>query len=1056
MGPFTPEWTKTSLSALKGRFRLLRKTLPTARKWRSRVGDPFLRDQKVNLDRINREALTNYPLDSETVKNLLKPDNPQSDISNTPNTPIGRHPTVHFGPGSDVLSRKSKSKHSRHLSHHSHAELRSISSYHTLNPIFEEQNEDPNSTPQVRSVFKRANSLGPNFKALRHKLESEGPLTDVSPIAPSLLSPEHAASASVSLGMSSVLSSSSVSPSFVTALAPPTDVFSFQSSVIDNEPRNEYSPSLSMESLDRETPDPILQSDIRPRPAPKSIFSRQSMQQTIDENRAKVQQTFDKSFKGKHIRRHRVADEGLSKLLSLKQKGEIIAAEKLLVMVKGTKLQFISPQFNEVETIDTRVIERWKEYVVVARNTGNESAPILLQFHKVRKVDKIQSDMERPVSDIDTVLTPETFVKFYSTLDKTIVFWRSTPKGSLLYILRARSHESSLRWLSLFLRTLGVQKNPLLHLGIPNLNLAMQLRLPLDMIQEEQERMAASRKNGPLSIAYQNMNSNISRASPLLQYLFAITAKLLNQAGYTKTDILNALGINKLGLSWRRYDRLEWMDQGNEESIYYHWVLSNSHELEMRIKKPYNSFVTFEDGVEMEEPIPIEGYLLRLTTWTGRVTRYRGHLNRHFYETLYFHTHDNLLFYSKTKNSMAPHPSARIAHHLISRGNGTFSVPKEFSNELIDLYKGAPLVYEVMPFKTNDDGDIEWLRGNTDKEDVERHDAAALFEIQRRVSMLENADGFIDLCAIEIVRPVNGNLEESQSPLFDHNMPDFDVEKAFEIVMKTGTVIRLQAYNIHTRDIWIERLAELSRYWKRRLYEDVARINEVRVTNLTRLHLNPESGIEPFISASSFKWESTLDSMADAYLFPAVGNSWSRSISIRGTLYQKPKKHASFRQYQVVLCHGKLILYTMFGRTSLGKVKSRVDNRKFQTIDLTDSSCYVYSGPITEGDLLQGRDKSFDSQNPGSYYVPRVYSDGWKSTEAEGQRCFVLWFGKKKPLTDTNQESLRVKFVNRLGTLGISMVFLARSRQERDLWVLALNNEIERVAEEATQDIVIT
>ena len=46
-----------------------------------------------------------------------------------------------------------------------------------------------------------------------------------------------------------------------------------------------------------------------------------------------------------------------------------------------------------------------------------------------------------------------------------------------------------------------------------------------------------------------------------------------------------------------------------------------------------------------------------------------------------------------------------------------------------------------------------------------------------------------------------------------------------------------------------------------------------------------------------------------------------------------------------------------------------------------------------------------------------------------------------------------IKLVNRLGVGGVSMVFLARSRQERDLWVLALNNEIEQIAESATSDI---
>lgn len=863
-----------------------------------------------------------------------------------------------------------------------------------------------------------------------------------------------------------------------------------------------------------------------------SIFSRTSTWQLpiLAENRSILQETMNAEpphpesahhHHHHHGRGRRLLNKGIRKFFSRKERGEVIAAEKLLVMVKTCKRQYIGPEFNEVEDVDTRVFERWKEYIMVARNTGHPHAPLLLQFYKSRKIAKVEKDMARSVSKIDTLLTLDMNVKFYSTLDKTIVFWKSTSKGTLVYIIRSRTHGGSLRWLALFLRTLGIQKTPLVTVGLPTLGFTMRMLLPLEMIRLEQEKLASNRALKMPDISYQDMKSNQATASPLLLYLYAVTIKLLNSCGYEKKDILRLMDGNRMGLAWRRYDRLEWLDEGNEESIYYNWVLQKTHDLEIRPKKPYSSFVTFEDGVEMEEPVPIEGFLVRLTTWTGQVKRYRGHLHKLFFRAHYFHTHDNLLFYSESKDAFPPLPSAVAAEDAMLGGTGkgkkgvscpggSVSMPKpkpkeeeeDFGEVVEASLEKSPLVYEVMPFKTNSDGEIEWLQGSKDAKKAKQHDNAALYEIQRRISILCTADGLIDLCEVEAVQRVDaqelnerlpgllGKMSASSStlPWSGTSATPYETDHLFEIVMaSSGRTIVFQAFNAHTRDIWVQRLSELARYWKRRLFEDTARINEVRQTNLQKLNIrSEEDGMDTFIGEATPKWQTTFNSVADVNLFPAVGSSWSRSITMQGILFQKSKKHASFRQYHVVLCNGQLILYNLFDRTPSGKVKASANHTWYQTIDLSKSSCYVYSGPITEGDLLQGRDKSFDAQNPGSHFIPRVYADGWKSNEDEGYRCFVLWFGKKRPLaastttttttttaakipitntntndteteadTNTSSSFSSVKLVNRLGVQGVTMVFMTRSRQDRDLWVLALNHEIERVAEDSTQDITI-
>jgi hypothetical protein len=796
----------------------------------------------------------------------------------------------------------------------------------------------------------------------------------------------------------------------------------------------------------------------------RSILSRSSLQpRLLEENRSVVAESVKhkKSMSSMKppVPQIRVMDRNLKKLLDDKQTGEILAAEKMLVMLKGTKLKYVSHQFNETENIETKVLQKWKEYIVVARNTGNPHAPILLQFYENRNIPRIQEDITKTVSKLDTVLNKNTYVKFYSTLDKTIVFWRGSETGTLLYILRPRSHQLSLRWLSLFLRTLGAKKAANLPIGIPELGYSIEIKLPITMIQEEQDRLESERSMNKMA-SYHEIKSVSNQASPVLKYVYAVTIKLLKNVGYTKEDLRKFLGGRKYGLAWRHYDRIEWMDESNEEGIYYNWVLVDAYELEIRAKQYFAQNVIFEDGTTMEEPTPIEGFLVRLTTWKGKIKRYKGHLHELFFKPLFFHTHNQFLFFSKTKNVIPGNPVGYEFENFLDEGDEA-------------KVARAPLIYEVQPFQTDSNGDIVWLKEQDSSYTARRYDENGFYEVQRRKLLLVNSNGFIDLCEVQKIQSFSQPIIPFTTfKTTGSHIHPVHKEQIIEIVMDSGPTILLQAFNKETRDLWIERLTQLSKYWKRRIFETTARINEVREHNLTQLNVSIDSGIDTFLGSRGNKWESTsLESVADEHLFCKT----SRSITIQGRLFQKPKKFASFRQYQAILCNGRLLLYSL--TNSL--YNKSVCQTLLMTVDLTNSSTYVYSGPVTELDLLQGRDRSFDSQNPGTHYIPRVYSDGWRSVEPEEHRCFVLWFGRKKPLktksakfkrgvnvgelndgnyggggkNKSNGIDLDIKLVNRLGVVGVSMVFLARSRQERDLWVLALNTEIERIAESATSDI---
>lgn len=173
-----------------------------------------------------------------------------------------------------------------------------------------------------------------------------------------------------------------------------------------------------------------------------------------------------------------------------------------------------------------------------------------------------------------------------------------------------------------------------------------------------------------------------------------------------------------------------------------------------------------------------------------------------------------------------------------------------------------------------------------------------------------------------------------------------------------------------------------------------------------------------------------------------------------GILYRKPTRHSTFLRCGVILCHGQLLIFHGAVRDHTGKELPHIQHDRRAAINL--SECYVYSGLITESDLLY-RNQTFDSNHPGHQALPKVYrEDGWTSTDEDTMTCFVLWCGLKKSLFRANRDEegktkQRLRYVSRLGVPGRSIVFKTRSRAERDHWVLNLGLEIDRL--QSVEDI---
>lgn len=544
--------------------------------------------------------------------------------------------------------------------------------------------------------------------------------------------------------------------------------------------------------------------------------------------------------------------------------------------------------------------------------------------------------------------------------------------------------------------------------------------------------------------------------SGLINYLKTVLlsrVKEFERLTTRKHDMRESIEKNhELWLCYRYYDRLEWAHQNSHVLYLQNLLKSQDYQLELRERTHSPRKTTDPKGRVLFEPTPIEGFLARLTDIFGDA---RSFIKK-YYRILYFYSCDNILFYSKFYRGMPPSPNNFLINEIdlqlcdgIEQGTG-----------LHKLANQIPQVYEHSPFPLNSEGYIKWLN----ESEFMINDQHAYIEMLRRTQQIVKSEGLINMCKIKQIRKVpfedisfaDRRLQQLFWYLQESDIEDESItDSVLEVEMIHGARIRLQAPNRNIRDEWINRLYELKTYWSYRKSDDLNKLLQVRQQNKNQLEINDYT--DSNISAEAGKVELS-NSIAHASIYNMDCMSITKYVLMSGYLYQKPKKHANFTQYFVTLCPGFLMLFRVSRRSKVtGMIKETSCYEHYMTIPL--DRCYIYSGETSSLDLLL-RHKEFDSQNPGQHSLPRVYPDGWRSVEEEPVRCFSLWVGKRKNLkykvqNESTSTSVRstapknpgiVSFYRKLGFTGKKIMFLARSRQERELWVTRIMTEIDRTA----------
>ncbi|QRW06517.1 nuclear pore complex protein [Ceratobasidium sp. AG-Ba] len=718
----------------------------------------------------------------------------------------------------------------------------------------------------------------------------------------------------------------------------------------------------------------------------------------------------------------------------------VIRRDRMLVRAAFNRSPGLPKPYDEAEASkhpDTQEVE-WKEMLVVWRKVpGKEDRIELYQDYTTPGKERILGHKDLafiiPLDESVTNISPYSHVDltFCLTCPPTPVRTGSTSKrarfhrapiGTNIFVFKVKSRTRALDWTWNLWRYLGGELPETIDIHCP----ALGTRVRVDIPNLDRGTSSDSWKRFTRSYLIEACGSSL-RGLP-------------DWDAMMESPVLRG---SKLELAWRKESKLDWVwlehdEQGKELDwqVLFGLALRQPRlpsQLEIRLGLHAPTHVALTDGTVLGKCLLV-CLDLKLTCYTDEPPAVEGYLHRIKPKTLvktnvYITSHDGYLFTLRYANAEPPTPPSLIQEPLDAAG----------------------------------------------------HKLARERELRRGRSMILDADGYIDLRSILAIRraveinPTVGpiDINTARANPLPHNVTEEEEEscewvdqadasdnedeggeeflsrsddkmrlkmkRSFELVMRSGRVIRFEAYSRRTSLEWITRLRELVKYWTRRHRVDAR--DEMELVFATQ-------GRARFTIPKLGKEEAPEGYFPDG-ASPYLAKFWNwcvidgcRAIVKSGRLYTKKGIRKDFKHLFHVLIGGHLILFHITPNVTSYHHHSR-------TINLADA--YVYSGQIAMRSLP--RAAGVDSRQR----IPRRYQDGLESDDrqvpfSEEDTTFIIWYRPHSihkptdPLLPPETASKYEPAVAPLGGKHNLLICKARSRLERDAWVWALNIEIERVS----------
>ncbi|KAF8746548.1 Pleckstrin homology domain, partial [Rhizoctonia solani] len=733
----------------------------------------------------------------------------------------------------------------------------------------------------------------------------------------------------------------------------------------------------------------------------------------------------------------------------------IVLRDRMLVRAAYNRSSGLPKPYDEAEARrhpDTQEMQ-WKEMLVVWRRSNDREDRVeLYQDYATPGKERILG--HKDLAFVVPLTEGVTSVSLYSHVDSTFCLtcpptpvrtgtpskrarFHRAPIGTNIFVCKVKSRTRALNWIWNLWRYLGGKLPDTIDIHCPALGTRVRVDIP-------------------------DLDHGASDSWKRFTRSYLIEACGRSLQGLPDWDSMMespALRGSRLELAWRKESKLDWVwQETDDEGKEIDWQVlfglalrqpSLPSQLEIRLGLHAPTHVALSDGSSLGKTklVPLRTPIYMLTcSFADEPPAVEGYLHRIKPKTLtrtnvYLTSHDGYLFTLRYADAEPPAPP-------------------------------------VLVQQTLDDTGRQIVRQR---------------ELWRARCMILNADGYIDLRSILAVRraveptPPTGTIDigvarsTKRLPNDTHEHDDFDdgwvdqadasdgedeggdeylsrnedkarlkMKRSFELIMRSGRVIRFEAYSRNICLEWIANLRNLIKYWTRRHRVDARDEMELVFATQGRVRFTiPKLGREEAP-------EGWVPDGASPYL--AKFWNWCvlegcRAIVRAGRLYTKKGIRKQFKHHFHVLTGGHLVLFHITPNVTSYHRHSR-------TVNLADA--YVYSGQIAMRSLP--RAAGVDSRQK----IPRRYQDGLESDDryfsliiadffdsrasSEEDTTFIIWYRPHNthiPLDPLLSSESTVKDEPTIAPLGGKhklIICKARSRLERDVWCWVLNTEIERLS----------
>jgi len=793
----------------------------------------------------------------------------------------------------------------------------------------------------------------------------------------------------------------------------------------------------------------------------------------------------------------------------------VLRRDRMLVRLAWTPSPNLPKDFSERDSRKYPMYsDPFKEYMVVYR-TGR-----LELWEDPSLVSKCLGQGDHlKLSAAVSLKRGRVFISIYSYIDRIFCLTfskdedahhrlpRLRKSGTNVWFFDARSITVGADWMWELWRELGGAIPQVLDVHIPAFSVRVRIPVP-DEVEDIRSRDTNSIEIGEgFKIMTPKHVKEVVRQVIEVQPEWKQLCYMVEQTGM------------QFGLAWRSGPTLNWVKedrtidgQKRDWCVLVGSIVSEPQRpsvLEYRPTIHYPTSVRMPKGDTMQEPPGVEGFLWRVKAVSGSLTR------------LYATTHDGLIFVNRSSKAFPPdrHLATAAAAAADTGMNANSQSPFVLSeaNDQIDqerrrkrdAIRGRKKSQnrELSLAELRRDVTLALVQPAASEEEIDAQiQAYRAFEKRRQFEQIANCDGYVDLRDIMQVRSVaddsnegakkaleraehaNGSALEGEEQGRKEEEEDIGGEEGlalaidrdatkrsrqFEVVLSNDRSIRFEVYSKSVAKEWIERMTQLSIYWKRREKVDA-------------MQLMTASGISPSLIGkqkvlNGQREPRAMDESTEGERLSSVlGDIWHwcmhdscRGIIRSGRLFQKKKAFSGFYSRYYILIAGRLIHFKLMTGSSTARARQNngIFHRRRETVvHLRDA--YVYSGQLTEEMLINGRSEGASSINTyGSgtggasntnkrHLLPRVYGDGLMSFDDDEDCTLVVRYRPQRlnqaadPAVKLGSSSLAESSTTPASTSSIpklgdatynQLVLRARCKLERDLWVRAINIECERL-----------